>query len=72
MATNLKAATEALRQKQPKQKYEIEFEQTESFRVTVDAIDQIEAEELAQKEFDNGNAHEVGNCHVEIINSEIV
>jgi len=69
MATNLKAAAEALRQKGPKKKFEVMFEQSETCCITVEAIDEDEARDLAQEEINNGN----GNWHssnLNILNTE--
>ena len=46
-------------------KYKIEFIQTETFIVDVMAKDEAAAIKKAQKEWNNGNYHEVGNCSVE-------
>lgn len=71
MATNLKAAAEALRQKGPKKSYRITFMTKETFYVDVDAVDAETASKEANKVFDNGGAHENGDSQSEEIdNSE--
>jgi len=46
-------------------KYKVEFVQTETFIVDVLAKNENEAIEKAEKEWDNGNAQEMGDCKVE-------
>mgnify|MGYP003395797640 CR=1 FL=1 len=60
MASNLKAAAEALRQKQPKKKFRVTFKTEETFYVDVDAVDSEAASEEANEIFNNGGAHENG------------
>ena len=47
-------------------KYKVEFIQTETFIVDVKAEDEQGATDKAQKEFDNENYQEVGDCGVQI------
>ncbi len=45
-----------------KNKYKVEFKQTETFIVDVYAKDQEEAEELANGYFSEGNYQDTGDC----------
>jgi len=48
-------------------KYEVLFIQTETFIVDVLAESEEEAEEIAQKGFDEGNYQETGDCKAEVL-----
>lgn len=65
----LAAAMQALKRKGPKKKYIIDFESRTDYSVRVEAVDEDEARQLAQKEFDDGNASE-GDENTEITNIE--
>lgn len=47
-------------------KYKVEFLQTETFIVDVKAKNEEEAIKKAEKEWDNGNYQEAGDCKVSV------
>ena len=46
--------------------YKVEFTQTETFIVDVQAENEEQAQELAHEEFQNDNYQEIGDCHCTI------
>ena len=49
-------------------KYKVEYKQAETFVVDVYALNQKEAEKLANKKFNAGDYQEIGDCEVELNN----
>lgn len=57
MATNLKAAAQALKQLQPKKQFAVQFRSSSIYSIVVEAHDQEEAETLAWEGYNEGNAN---------------
>ena len=47
--------------------YEVIFEQTEQFKVTIEAKDKDDADDKANQMFSNGEYDDMGNCEVKSI-----
>ena len=68
--SNLAAAAEALRQKGPKKTFEVVFEENETYTWRGEAIDEQDARDKAQSDWNDGNISSDGNSGAHIINTE--